>query len=252
MAAPQAQTQADRLIERVNALGRRHEVTEFEERSIRREIEAIGQNDCLAADMLTCELESLLGNRDAVAKAIERIEANGFLHDAGYGRFFFSAKFLQATKANEWLRYVFPHPTRSLHQSMDSLLLIGAYRSIVSFVEQAAAEKRAIKGVKMIPVAKEVVSILDRLQISDQQIAKIIDEAGEVLEAHGLHRTIDVPLFLIPSDVDDETPNGAIHIEYRVATTPETASEMNWELLDRIVDQNLDVAGLTVGFAGVR
>lgn len=102
------------------------------------------------------------------------------------------------------------------------------------------------------PAAKEITPMLDRLQITYKHFSALVDEAGEVLAKHGVSRGGDTPAFIIPPNADDDTPNGALHIECRVETTPENAADMNWELLDRIVDRGLDVPGLTVGFAGVK
>ncbi|RMX08499.1 hypothetical protein D8I35_05325 [Corticibacter populi] len=251
MSSPVPQNETDRLAERLTALQERDEVSRFEERLIRKGIEKLRKTDTLSADLITCDLESLLGNREAVIRTIGNIEANGHAQEAGYGKFFFSARVLQASKAHEMLRYVFPHPTRPLHRSVEQLMLVGAHRAVLRFVEQAKAENIAIKGATMIPVAMKVVSILDRLQISDEQIIRLIDEAGVVLEKHGHHRTRGMMQFIIPPGTEDDTQQGALHIEYRVTASVDEASSMTWELADRIVERCLDVDGLTVGFAGI-
>lgn len=96
-------------------------------------------------------------------------------------------------------------------------------------------------------LARQAVAAQDQLQLSDSDIALVLDEAGALLRANRLlwqGGSLDISILT----ADEGGPS--ISMEYRVDISAQEAARMNWSLAEALVDKNLYKAGLHIGFLG--
>lgn len=123
---------------------------------------------------------------------------------------------------------------------------IGAFQRIDELVTQAAAAKLDLSSLSTLPSWLNAARVLRDRNVSDEQCAKLVDMAGEVLR--------DTKLFwldLKPSVMADEG-QGTVLVRYRVAASPADASAMNGRFVDSLIDAGLDEVPFLITFVGTK
>lgn len=118
-------------------------------------------------------------------------------------------------------------------------------------VEKLAISQRNQEVLKMtttvLEIAKQGGEVLTLLEVSDAQIAAMLDLAGEILRANKLYWQGHMPDMhvLLP-----ENGGPALMYDYRVFVSPQESARMNWELTETLVGHDLDIPGIHIGFVG--
>lgn len=123
---------------------------------------------------------------------------------------------------------------------------IGAFQRIEELVAQATKAKLELASLAALPAWRTAARILQGRNFTDEQCAKVVDVAGEVLRDRELFW-----LGLQPKVVPDEG-QGVVLLRYRVATSPASAAEMTGQMVAKLIDAGLDDAPLLITFVGVQ
>ena len=96
-------------------------------------------------------------------------------------------------------------------------------------------------------LAKRGAEALMLLGVSDEQLASMLDLAGENLRANRLYWEGGMPDIRMFSP---ENGGPALMFNYRIAVSPQESARMTWELTEALVNLNLDIPGIHIGFVG--
>lgn len=222
---------------------------DLELRALRRDIERGRAEHRVTADRNECDLETWLLNYNRCLEIVANIQANGAIDLARIASLQLNANFLYAAKAQSLVAEVFDNPCDwDYHRIISSAVTVGAFSEIALGIKKAQLDSRAITVTKLIPIALKASETLAELGISDAQVALCLDVAGEVMRSRRMLWMGSGPdIYVVPAS--SGTP--AVSIEYRVPISAVDASSMSWELTEKIVDRDLYVPGLSVGFLGV-
>lgn len=225
------------------------EISEFELKLLRRDIDRLRKVDRISANRLECALETWLLNYDRCLELVANIRANGGADHANLVAFFVEANFLYATKALELVGGVFENPLdRPFHEIISQAVAIGAFTEVVSAIDRANQEGLVFTPTKLVQTARQAREVLATLGINDAQVARCVDVAGEVLREHKLLWLGSHPdAWVVPAS----TPNPAVSFGYKVPVSAREASAMSWLLAEKIVERGLDFPGLSLSFVGV-
>lgn len=226
------------------------EVDPYEISRIRSLIEQLQKVDRIKADIKTTDLETFFLNYEGAKRAIKNIAALGGRDEAASTDFRIESNFLNATNALGLSAKVISSPGNyGLGTLFMSCMSIGAFQTVVDAVESANKEQRVITNNGCIPIARKAASVMNRLGVSDAEVAACIDVAGAMLQARKilwLNQTPDIHI------VGDKEGEPGIAMEFRIPVSAAQASDMTWEWCEKLIDANLYRAGVTFGFIGVR
>lgn len=123
---------------------------------------------------------------------------------------------------------------------------VGALRTIASFISQA--ETMHLSNLDGVPVdeLRTADRILDVAGTEDEDVARVLTVAGATMREHGL-------VFLGDVGVDASEASGTVTLRYGLAITPDEASWLHDQFLDRLYDEDVPVPhALSVVFEGRR
>ena len=238
----------------LEALFRSHEtfreVDDLKISKIRLLIERLQKVNRIEADIAAADLETFFVNYDAAKRAVRNIAVLGDKNKAELTDFRIESNFLNATRALAFSAKAISSPgDYSLGKIFMSCISIGAFQTVERAVESANKEQRVIMNDGCIPIARKAASVLNRLGVSEAEVAACIDVAGVMLQERKI-------LWLNPSPdihvVGEAEGEPGIAMEFRLPVSPAEASDMTWEWCDKLIDADLYRAGVTFGFVGVR
>lgn len=123
-----------------------------------------------------------------------------------------------------------------------------AFHAIVSAVNAANERNEVlIMSNKIYHLSIAAKNVLDQLGHSADAMAKLCDAAGELLRERKLLWKHETPTMRVSAPEMGE-PN--IFCSYYVDVSPEEAAEMNWQLMEKLVTNDLLADGLMVDFVG--
>lgn len=227
-----------------------HEVDRLRILKIRSLIERLQKVDRIEADIATADFETFFLNYEFAKRAVRNIAALGAKSTAELTEFRLEANFLNATLALALSAKAISAPgDYGLGKIFTSCMSIGAFQTVVDAVESANKEQRVIMNDGCIPTARKAASVLNRLGVSEAEVAACIDVAGVMLQERKilwLNPTPDIHV------VGDEEGEPGIAMEFRLPVSAAQATDMTWEWCDKLIDADLYRAGVTFGFVGVR
>lgn len=238
----------------LEALYRSHETFREVDRlkisRIRSLIERLQKINRIEADVATTDLETFFLNYDGAKRAIRNIALLGAGSKAAVTEFRIEANFLNATLALGFAPKVISDPgDYGLGEIFTSCVSIGAFQTVVDAIESANKGQRVIKNDGCIPIARKAASVLNRLGVSEAEVAACIDVAGAMLQEHQILWLNPTPDIHVVGDAEGEP---GIAMEFRLPISAAQASDMTWEWCDKLIDADLYRAGVTFGFIGVR
>jgi hypothetical protein len=151
-----------------------------------------------------------------------------------------------ATKALGVFRRTVDIKNLNIQRFIEVGVTIGSFQRIDELVTQAASAKLDLASLSRLPAWLKASQILRARNFSDEQCAKVVDVAGEVLR--------DSALFWLdthPKVVPDEG-QGLVLLRYRVATSPADAAAMTGRMVEKLIDAGLDEAPLMITFVGAQ
>lgn len=226
------------------------EASEFKVRLIRSLISKLGRDLRLEADKAAVDLETYFVDYDAAMRAVRNIGANGAPMEEAVCEFRVSTNFLKATNAHKLAPRVFTEPNGTDRIDLiRSCVAVGLFQTAATAVEAANKEQRVITADRSVPISKRASAAMGKLGVKDADIAACIDVIGEMLLARKLLWLNRAPDILVTGD---ETGEPSLAMEFRLPISAASAAELNWELVERLVDADLFRPGVTFGFIGVR
>ena len=227
-----------------------HEVDRLKISRIRSLIEQLQKVDRIEADIATADLETFFLNYECVKRAIRNIAALGAKNKAELTEFRTESNFLNATLALALSAKAISSPGEDgLGKIFMSCVSIGAFQTVVDAVESANKEQRVIMSDGCIPIARKAASELNRLGVSEAEVAACIDVSGAMLQERKILWLNPTPDIHVVGDAEGEA---GIAMEFRLPVSAAQASDMTWEWCDKLIDADLYRAGVTFGFVGVR
>ena len=227
-----------------------HEVDKLKISRIRSLIEKLQAVDRIDADKAAADFETFFLNYEGAMRAIRNIEALGARDEAIINAFRIEANFLNATRALSLSKKAISSPgNANLGRVFFSCLSIGAFQTVVDAVESANKEQRVIMNEGCIAISRRAASVLDRLGVSQEEVAACIDVAGSMIQERKMLWLNQAPDIYVVGDGGGDL---GIAMEFRLPISASQASDMTWEWCEKLTEADLYKAGVTFGFVGVR
>lgn len=100
---------------------------------------------------------------------------------------------------------------------------------------------------ELVSLANAGAAVLDVLKLPEQVIAAFMDVVHGLLFDEKLIWLDNLPRIQL---LQHDQGGPLVFVRYRVATTPERAAELNWQLAERVAERELSSLGLLVTFQG--
>lgn len=123
---------------------------------------------------------------------------------------------------------------------------VGAFEQMKTLMNKASKAGISLADAEIWPGTDKVAEAVERAHISDDECAKVIDVAGEVMRKHRLFWTGERHDFI----VDSEQPS--VLMRFSVDVSYADACSMNLEAIDLLIDRNLDASSFKIDFVGAR
>lgn len=126
----------------------------------------------------------------------------------------------------------------------------GAFRQIARFEETAMRMHLDLSGIDKRDLFRHANEVLEKTRTTDEEIATLLDIAGEVMRARGL-------FFIGPSPdicvLDDDETDCCVFLTFAVSENPEIAAEMMFDLAELAADKMPRIPpGFSVSFSSVQ
>lgn len=236
---------ANELLRNVKRLG---DIPVFELRRLMSDLDRLAAVDRVTADDIRSTLYLLSGQDDAAEACIRNIERLGSPGIAAFRRLVHSINLLKSAESRESISKCFDVGFPSLVNVIESGMSVGAFSLVNSLIDQAQQRNLVIvDAVAQIAKTRLGAAVLNKLSITDEQIGKVIDVAGDMLRSRKLVWLNDMPDIRISGDIS-ATPG--VLMAYRVDVSPSEAADMTCELVERQIAQDIDLQGFSVCFIG--
>jgi hypothetical protein len=123
----------------------------------------------------------------------------------------------------------------------------GAFNKIVKAVGSATDNNEVLVMTKLHSIALAAVDVMQQLSVTDDDVAAMIDVAGEHLRTNRLLWQGSQPDYTV---LDSAHGGPSLVIAYRVDVSPKQASQMGWSLTEALIDRALDRPGVHIDFLG--
>lgn len=216
---------------------------------LRQELTEIARTNVRFADARRAYLASLSGQDADFQDAINNLRANNHIADARLENYAHLLNHGYAIRAFECAGVVMTE--RHVTQSMDVFSAIvsnGGFQLLNSYVCGAQERQEVLQASPLFQKVKEVVQVMEQLKVSDLDVVKMKDVAGEVLREHNRIWAGDAT-HVTTLNVGQDDPQ--LLIEYFVGVAPTVAAQMSWDLAERLIDRELDKPGVCLNFLGI-
>lgn len=252
MNIPRPQALASSLREELNEFmdGVKHTHTYEKATFIRlmKECETLQKTEVVNASLLRAFLNSTVGQFKEAERMLRNAELNGGVDEARIERFTHYANHGFASEGLSLVDDVFNHRDgKTLMELARGALAMGAFNKIVAAVQESLKKNEVLNMTGLHELACQAVGVMSQLGVSDAQLAAMLDVAGESLRSHNLLWETDQPDITV---LDSEQGGPALAFEYRVYVSPEDAAQMTWGLTEALVNRDLDLPNVAVGFLG--
>ncbi len=208
------------------------------------------RHQVINGNTILAHLSSVIGDFSEFERWVKNIKNNGGHGEAVHVEFMHYVNHGYAKKAQELL------PEAATHREKVNLidLLVGAY-SVGAFISATDAIDRAnVRGevlmmTQLLDALRSAATVTKELDLTDREIGDMLDIAGEIIREHRMTWSSGKPTVIA---LDSAHGGPALSIDWRVYVSPAEAANLTWELTDRLVDRDLDRAGCSIGFSGVK
>lgn len=246
-------TKADKILPEILEFSDRLEKTGVFDQGfyqvLRQGLDEIARTDVRYADARRAYLASISGITEDFHAAIRNLKANRHLEDARleeYGHLLNHGYASQAfCKAEAVLK------ERHLSHAVDIFTAVfsnGGFQLVDAYVSTASDRQEALNARPLFQKVKEVVQVMEQLTVSDLDIVKMKDVAGEILRENNRVWAGDSTQV---TTLTSEQGGPQLLIEYFVGVTPSIAAQMSWDLTERLIDRELDKPGVSLNFLGI-
>ena len=253
MKSPVPQTLAESLLSRITALLEEvvhiDRVNSFVFNGLLRDCDRLSQTDVINASLYRGTLYSIVGRDDDAEYQFNNVEANGEHFLASAWRMVSYANRCYAKRVMAMADQVLnQRGSINLSELMRPVAAIGGFQAICRAVDTASQRQEVLVGMtNLLEKSRRACAVMKTLQITDDDVSAAVDVAGEIMREQRLvwkHQTPDIETF------DEDCDFRSLMLQFRLGVTPQKASELTFELIGRLVDRDLDRAGLSVCFLG--
>jgi len=251
MANIQPATIAKRIDDQINArllsMSSFIEANDFQMLRWEDEIRQLQQADAASAFICRALLAHMRG--DIVAMEQHMLAAERLKHPAissGLARLCAYSNLGFATKALDYFRGCVDIKYGNLCESAVTGCCIGAFQQLGTIMDQARAANLELPYGSQMAIMGQAAMVLQRLGVTDDQCAKVVDAAGEVLRNRKLFWKDLYPQITVNEQ------EGTVAMRMRVDTTAQEASVMTIETADKLIAQDLDTMPFYVHFLGMQ
>jgi hypothetical protein len=251
MANLQPATIAKRIDEQINArmlkMVRFIDANDFQMLRWEDEIQQLQQVDASNAFVLLALIAHMRGEIDALEQHMQ--SADRLKHPfiiSGMARLCAYSNLGFATKALDYFRNCVDIKNSNIIESALTGCSIGAFQRMGTIMDQAKAANLEFPYGPQMAIVGEAAMVLQRNGVTDDQCAKVVDAAGEVLRNRKLFWQELYPQITVNEE------DGTVAMRMRVDATAKEASEMTIETADKLIAQDLDTLPFYVHFLGAR
>lgn len=216
---------------------------------LRQSLSEIARTNVRFADIRRSYLASLSGKKADFEAAVKNLEANNHKADALLENYGHLLNHGYASQAFEYALTVIEN--RHITMAMDvfsAVVTNGGFQLVNNYVCTASDRQESLHARPVFQKVKEVVQVMEQLNICDMDIVKMKDVAGEILREHNRVWAGDSTHV---TTLNAEQGGPQLLIEYFVGVTPAEAAQMSWDLAERLIDRELDKAGVCLNFLGI-
>lgn len=257
MGQAEAQSIYTSVFDRLNALvgssGHLHGPAPFERARFERDIAQVEKTEAAHAFLLRAVLAQLDGDIDAVetnvaaARRLHASNAEHFLADA-YANLGF------ASRALAHLREVMRGGAADLSALFSSAVNSGSAETVLRAVDEAdrAGQKLSSRANELIDCARKVSAALISTGHTEDELASVIDVAGEVMRENKLLWLDKMPTILTDARGESDDTAPGVHYYFRVDVSPSEGASLSGDIGWRLVDRDLVFPAITAALIGVK
>lgn len=210
--------------------------------------EKLQRDDVVVGCLLRASLFSAAGMDAEALRMLRNVEANHARPQALLGRLTHYVNHGYASAALEVATELFadrgPYNFATVAEVTTAA---GGFCLISQELAKSHDQKLTLAMTRVGEVAQRAAAVLEQLGVTDAQLASMLDLAGEALRAQqlwwqGNYTDIQV----LPAQLGGP----ALMFDYRVFLTPTEAAQLSWDLGGALVDHELDLHGVHIGFIG--
>lgn len=249
MANIQLATIAKRIDEQMNArmlnMSKFIDENDFQMLRWEDEIKQLQKADAACAFSCRALLAHMRGDIDAMEQHMSTAERLKYPQESsGMARLCAYSNLGFATKALDYFRVYVDIKYGNLCESVVTGCCIGAFQQVGTVMNQARAAKLELPHANQMATMGQAALVLQRMGVTDDQCAKVVDAAGEVLRSRKLFWVDLYPMITVNED------SGTVAMRMNVATTAAVATAMTLETADKLISANLDQLPFYVHFIG--
>lgn len=224
------------------------EVDEFLFSRAMRELDALQKSDVVDAECKRALLLGVSGRFDEAEAAALNAERNGGWHSAQEARMKVRLNYMLFSEAAKFAKQLLANPgPLPLPMVMLPACGGGLFHSCAEAVEASAKANRVMQATEVVVLAQRASQALDEAGVSEDVVLRTLDELGVIAGRQSLLWLNEMPDISVLLG-DEGGP--LVRVAFRVDVTPDVAADMNWELVDRLVELDLAMSGFSAAFIG--
>lgn len=221
--------------------------TDLEKVRLNRDIKKLAVIDRGAADLHWALLAHIDGDFEKASRYLENAKNLRYTKsEIDSYELQICANLLYATQALELYKSSVNLANGNISKSLLWGLACGAFQTSRGLIEQAKSAKISLEQDSLALDIVAASDLLKSLEVSDIVCAQVLDSAGEVMRSKRLFWMNRCPDLYVNIDV------GFLRVDLRIDATPEQASKMTLELIDKLIVKSLLNIPFTVDFLGVK
>lgn len=236
----------DRIQSRILNMSTFGAFSEFEKLSLNREIEKLSKVDRGAADLWRAILAHTDGDFESAQRHIEN--AKKLRHtklSIDIAELSICCNLLYSSRALSIFSTLVSLENGNVSSHLHMALSTGAFQLSKDLVHKAGTSID-LSGVAFLTEILEAADFLKTQNVTDEVCAQVLDVAGEVMRAHKLF------WMNLNPDIYVNVDEGFLKLDLRIDVTPEQASKMTLEMIDKLIEKSLLDIPFTVDFLGVK
>lgn len=211
------------------------------------EIRQLQQADASSAFVLRALISHMRGDIEAMEQHMQAAETlKHATMSSGLARLCAYSNLGFATKALDYFRQCVDIKYGNLSGSAVTGCSIGAFQQVSKLMDQAKLANLELPYFGQLTAMGDAAKVLQRLGITDDQCAKVVDAAGEVLRDRKLFWQDLYPQIAVNEE------DGTVSMRMRIDATATEAARMTLETADKLIAQDLDTLPFYVHFLGAK
>lgn len=244
--APNTNAIAERLKAFILAIERTQSASDFEFRSLERDLTALMNADAVSAYLMRAELAQTVGDEEGAKGFFANARKLGAGSRADLGEAVSSANRGYFSVAAELLERVPEDDLVGDESLLRTCVTTGAFERHligISALERAKLENKL--GDRTV-IARRAQKVLKELKVSKGHVQAVLDVAGEIMRERDLWWLGIQPEITVINEDDHKS----VFYQFAVATSPSLAAAMTLDFVDLLLGRGVDPEPVSVCFVG--